>query len=194
MARSDPPSLTRFWSRIDGKPEQTEVVKAVRGEASSDLPGVARKLEELALTKLGQVDYIARNGENKLTAGMVDTNQTWLERIAGSAFSRRERAWLEDALARELNVDPGKLIENTRAIERLNRDYVLSEDSAERSAMLAGWALHVHCLAKSSSDPDERRLGEIVFRHDPVIEADCAAAYRCSKARSGVGEASAIAN
>ena len=183
--------LTRFWSRIDGKPEQAEVVEAVRGEASSDLPAVARKLEELALTKLGQVDYIARNDEYRLTTGMVDTNQTWLERIAGSAFSRRERAWLEDALARELDVDPGKLIENTRAIERLNRDYVLSEDDAERSVMLAGWASHVHCLAKGSSDPDERRLGEIVFRHDPVIEADCAAGTvvrRRDQVLAGVGD------
>lgn len=177
--------FARFWSRIEGTPEQSEVVRAMQSGAAGNLPGLSRELETLALARLGEFDHIAVNGNYRLTSGMVSTYRIWFERIAGFAFTRRDRAWLEDALVRELQSEPQLLASEVEQIAVMNRDYVLAKTDADRAAMAAGWAAGLHCLATTSSDPDERHLGEVLFRHDPVIDADCAAG-RITRSRERV--------
>ncbi len=167
--------LARFWSRIDGAPEQRAVVEEMRSAAASDLRGAARQLEALALSRLGEVDYLAKAGDARLTAGAIAEYNQWLERIAGYRFSARDRAWMQQAIIDEFRSDPGKTLSEVSGIGRMNRDYTLADGAQAQADLVAGWAADLHCYLSASSNPDEVRLAEVIFRQDPVTEADCQA-------------------
>lgn len=167
--------LARFWSRIDGSPEQSTVVQEIKNTATSDLHGAARQLEALALSRLGEVDYLAKAGDAKLTAGAIAEYNQWHERIAGYRFSARDRAWMQQAIIDEFRNDPGKTLSEVSGIDQMNRDYVLADGAHTQADLVAGWAADLYCYLSASSDPGEIRLAEVTFRHDPVTEADCQA-------------------
>ena len=167
--------LTRFWSRIDGAAEQRAVVEEIKNAAVSDLRGAARQLEALALSRLGEVDYLAKAGDAKLTVGAIAEYDRWLERIAGYRFSARDRAWMQQAIIDEFRNDPGKTLSEVSGVDQMNRDYALADGAREQADLVAGWAADLHCYFSVSNDPDEIRLAEVIFRHDPVTEADCQA-------------------
>lgn len=164
---------TRFWSRIDGQQTQAELTAALGEQASQDLRAAARNLERLALQKLGEVDYIARAGEARLTSPMIADYFEWLQRIAGYAFSVRERAWIEEAIIDEFNTDPNKMLQEIASIDQMNRDYAIADNAAQKASLIATWTASLHCYLDKSSDQDEIRLAGVVFRHDPVASANC---------------------
>ena len=167
--------LARFWSRIDGTREQAAVVQDIGSAAASDLRLPARRLEELALSKLGEVDYLARIGDARLTSSAIGTYEEWLGRIAGYGFDSRVRDWLQQAIIREFQENPAKVLDEIAGIETLNRDYALADGAQEKAGLVDRWAADLHCYLSGSSDADEVRLAEVVFREDPVIDADCGA-------------------
>jgi hypothetical protein len=181
--------LSRFWSRIEGTPEQRALIDAVRRQAATDLKSPARELESLAISKLGQVDYLAEAGGSKLTAAMVLSYNEFLERIAGHGLSARERAWLQDAIIKEFRDDPTGLLADIENVQTLNRNYRASTAADEKAAMLKEWAGGLYCYLSASSDPDEQRLADVVFRHDPVTDADCGANRISRKSETVLAEA-----
>lgn len=181
--------LARFWSRIDGTPEQAALLREIDKGAAAGLRAPARQLEGLALSKLREVDHLAKAGEARLTASHVGTYLEWLGRIAGYGFSSRDRDWLQQAIIGEFEQDPGKVLNEIAGIERLNRDYTLAGDAGQQSGLIAGWAAHLHCHLAASVDPEDARLAEMIFRADPVIDADCAAGTVRRQRQSVLAEA-----
>lgn len=163
----------RFWSRIDGQQTQVELAQTLAEQARRDLGGAARNLERLALQKLGEVDYIARAGEAKLTGAMMAEYLQWLELIAGYSLSARDRAWIEDVIVDEFLSDPNKMLQEVASIDVMNRDYAIADHGAEKASLLATWTANLHCYLDTSGNPDEIRLADIVFLQDPVVSADC---------------------
>ena len=102
--------LARFWSRIEDTPEQQAVIDAIRTNVAQDLRRSARELENLAMSKLGDVDYLAKIGDAKITTDAINIYREWLERIAGFDFSSRDRAWLQDAIIDDFRKDPTKML------------------------------------------------------------------------------------
>lgn len=181
--------LARFWSRIDGTPEQQAVIDAIRNSNAQDLRGTTRELENLALSKLGDVDYLAKLGDTKLTADAINIYSEWLERIAGFSFSRRDRAWLQDAIIEDFREDPTKTLNQVANIRKLNTSYKASSDAGEKATMLSGWTAHLYCHLSTSGDANEPHLAGVVFRHDPVMGADCQAGKINRKSHSVLAEA-----
>lgn len=165
--------LARFWSRIEGTTEQGAVIDALGGQTSTDVRTTARELENLATSKLGDVDYLARVGEARLSAGDAATYSEWLERIAGYRFSSRDRAWLQEAIVADFRENAEETLSQIADIRSLNTAYRASGDPSEKAAMLAGWEASLHCYLSTSGDPDDSRLAEVLFRRDPVTDADC---------------------
>ncbi len=182
--------LARFWSRIDGAPEQRAVIDEVRSAAASDLRGTARQLERLALSRLGEVDYLAKVGDARLTTAAINSYSQWLGRIAGYSFSIRDWLWLKQAIINEFQDDPAKMLGEVAGIKDMNSAYVRAGSLSEKSNLVASWAANLHCYLSTSSDPDEIRLAEMVFRHDPVTEADCQASRVSRKSDTVLAEAS----
>ena len=167
--------LARFWSRIDGTPGQGALIDAVRSQAATDLKGPARQLENLAVSKLGEVDHVAKAGDAILKQTMIGEYVQFLEHVAGERLSTRDRVWVQDAVIRDFQDDPGKTLADVEDVEVHNRNYRASGSDEEKAAMASAWAASLHCHLSVSDDPDERRLAAILFRHDPVIDADCTA-------------------
>ena len=165
--------LDRFWQRIAGSPEQAAVIQEIGSAAAADVKGPARQLESLARSKLGEVDYLVKVGDAKLTAGAIAIYDEWLERIAGYSFQSRDRDWLHRVIIQDFKDDPGKVLDELAGIKTMNRDYVLLDSSEDKWRQVMAWAGSLHCYLEASTDPDEARLSEIIFREDPVIEADC---------------------
>ncbi len=165
--------LARFWSRIEGSPEQGAIIDEIRAAAGSDLRGAARQLENLALSKLGDVDYLARAGDARLTTAAVNSYNQWLERIAGYSIPVRDRAWLQTVIIDEFQKDPAKTLSEVAGVRDMNSAYARASGLVEKNDLVAGWAANLHCYLSASSDPDELRLAEVIFRQDPVVEADC---------------------
>lgn len=165
--------LARFWSRIEGTTEQRAVIDEISAAAAADLRGPARALEDLAASKLGDVDYLAKVGDAKLTAGMIGIQNEWLEYIAGYSFSSRDRAWMLDAIIDEFRANPGETLDQIATLKTLNTNYRASSDVDEKTAMVAAWGASLYCFSRASNDPDDIYLAEVLFRHDPVTDADC---------------------
>lgn len=181
--------LARFWSRIDGTPEQRAVIEELRSQAATDIRGPSRQLESLALSRLGEVDYLAKVGDATLTAAAFGIYTEWLERIAGYSFSSRDRAWLEQAIIEEFQENPEKLLSEVSGIKGMNTDYHTTEGAEAKNDLVASWAADLHCYLTASSDPDEIRLAEVIFDQDPVTEADCQAGRISRKRHAVVAEA-----
>lgn len=181
--------LARFWSRIDGTPEQRAVIEEISAAAATDLRGPSRELENLATSKLGDVDYLTRVGDAKLTADMIGIYSEWLERIAGYSFSSRDRAWMQDAIIDDFRENSEETLGQIANIKTLNTNYRASSDLGEKAAMVAEWAASLHCYARASSDADDVRLAEVLFRHDPVTDADCDAGRISRKSDTVLAEA-----
>jgi hypothetical protein len=180
--------LDRFWSRIDGTPGQSALIDAVRDQVASDLKGAARELESLAVSKLGEVDYLAKAGDALLKPAMIGAYVEFLERVAGNRLSTRDRVWLQDAIIKDFRDDPGKTLADVEDVQTLNRNYRASGSADEKVAMSSAWAASLHCHLSVSDDPDERQLAAVLFRHDPVAEADCAAGRISRKSATVLAE------
>lgn len=168
---------TKFWALLEGDPRQTETANQLRSQAGQDPSAIAvsaRNLETVALGQIGKLDSIAKAGKARLTTDTVGKYLEWLERIAGYTFSNRDRLWVKEALVTDFLRNPASLQQEVAAVEKYNRDYITEKDPARKAAMLAEWAGQLHCYLAQSSNPSEKYLDEILFRHDPVIEADCA--------------------
>ncbi|MEM9626531.1 MAG: hypothetical protein AAGA21_09900 [Pseudomonadota bacterium] len=181
--------LDRFWRRIDGSAEQAAVIQEIGGAATADIKGPARQLESLARSKLGEVDYLAKVGDAKLTASGVGVYEEWLQRIAGYAFSSRDRDWLTQALIEEFKQDTQKALDEIARINVLNRDYRLTESVDAKNRQIATWAASLHCYLSASSDPNDARLLELLFREDPVLDVDCGSNSVLRKSHETLAEA-----
>ena len=181
--------LQRYWSRLDGDPKKKAFIDDVRGMDLGDFRAPARQFEGLALDDLGDIDYLAKAGDAKLTSYAIGEYREWLERIAGQGFDNREQGWLQQAIIDEFRVDPNKIIGEVASIEQMNDNYILAETDDQRQEMLDRWAAGLYCHGNGSDDPDERRLVEVIFRHDPVVEADCTAGRITRRQQEIVAEA-----
>lgn len=181
--------LARYWTRIEGRKEKSAFLDEVRKLDLSDLGSPARQLENLAFKQLGDLDHLAEAGDMKLTASAVGEYIEWLEPIAGYNFDVRGLDWLKQAIIAEFQRDPQKSLGEIEGLRQMNRDRILADTVEQRREMVERWAAGLYCYASASGDPDERRLGELVFRHDPVIEADCSAERITRKSHQVVAEA-----
>ncbi len=181
--------LARFWSRIEGTPEQQAVVDEVRSAALSDLRGTTRQLENLALSRLGKVDYLAKVGDAKLTAEPVSAYRQWLERIAGYSFTTRDLDWLQQVIVDEFREDPEKTLGEVAGIRDMNSAYQRTDGAEAKNGLVSDWAADLYCYLNASGDPEEKHLADIVFRRDPVTEADCQAGQVIRKRQMVLAEA-----
>ncbi len=165
--------LARFWSRINGTREQQALIDAIRSQAKADIKEPAREIENLAISKLGDVDYLAKVGDDVLKAPMIASYVEFLERIAGNVLSSRDRAWLQDVFLKVFQKDPKKALTELNNVQSLNRDYHASSAADVRAKMDQDWAIRLHCHFTSSGDPDEQQLAVMLFSHDPVTFSDC---------------------
>ena len=167
--------LQQFWTLIGEHEKQALTAELTRQAAkASHIGDAARNLETLAQQKIGQVDFLARSGKFTLSAGELGKYFEWVQRIAGYNFSARDRFWIQQSTADEFRAEPAKLKENLKNIDVANRNYILEKDANKKMAMLKGWTAYIYCHLSASSDPDDQRSLEIVFRYDPVVESDCA--------------------
>ena len=180
--------LHRFWSRIQGSPEQAALVDGLRSAVASDLNASARELETLALSKLQEVDYLAKAEGATLTAGSIGSHQEWFERVAGYNFNSRDRDWIERTIVEEFKDNPEKVLADLGNTKVLNRTYVLADTADEKASLRASWAAHLHCSLRGSDDPDKARLADVIFRDDPVVEADCEAGSVRRKRQTVIAE------
>jgi hypothetical protein len=165
--------LVRFWDRIDGSPGQGALIDAIRSQAADDLEGPARELESLAVSKLGEVDYLAKVGEALLKPGVIGSYIEFFERVAGQSLATRDRWWVQDAIVGDFRDDPAKLLANAEIVQTNNRNYRATSSAEERAAMLSEWAANLYCLFSASDGPEGKQLLKILFRHDPVTDASC---------------------
>lgn len=181
--------LARFWSRIEGTPEQQALIDALRDQAKTDPKGPARELENLAISKLGEVDYLAKVGDDQLKAAMIGSYIEFLERIAGDNLSSRDRAWLQDVFIRDFHDGPKKTLTELNNVQTLNRNYRASRSADEQAKMTSDWAARLYCHLTASDDRDEQQLASVLFDHDPVTFSDCDAMQISRKSQTILAEA-----
>ncbi|MGI9434620.1 MAG: hypothetical protein ACR2Q4_07310 [Geminicoccaceae bacterium] len=167
----------RFWSRLEGDTRRPEVaaalVRDVR-EADGNLWQPARSLESLASAELGQVDYIVEVEGVRLTAADVAAYRKWWEGIAGYQFSLRDHAWIENLLIKAYRQAPINAQKRTDSVRAYHQAILSADDPDRKAALLAAEEARIYCHLQASSERQDSDLGELLFRHDPVTESDCA--------------------
>ena len=181
--------LARYWSRIDGSDRKKAFIEEARQVDVADLSGPARQFEDVALKQLGEVDYLVKIGTASLTTSDVGAYEEWLQRIAGQALASRDRDWLQQAIIDDFRADPEKALGEVAGIREMNRDHILAKTPDEKRRLVENWAAGLYCYASASSDPAERHLVEVVFRDDPVVDADCATAAITRKSHQVIADA-----
>jgi len=163
--------LARYLSWIGGLPERSAVAEGTRSDAAANLRKFARTIENAALSNLAEIDDAA------LTAEAVGAYIRWLERIVGVRLASQDRAWLGQGIVDDFRGDPRATLREIAGIRSLDKAYQAADTSAAQGQLVGGWARDLFCFLSASSDPDAERLLQVVFRHDPVVEADCGAGW-----------------
>ncbi len=179
-------ALELVWSSVNEatREEFTEAAK-VSFDSHGDVATTAFEMEKTALKRLSELAAIAKSGNYWLSPQELSINFEFIEFVAETGLSPRDRAEIADMLVTHFEADPKKVTEVAQNLRHwLDKGYHFGNDpetgrirswsADEQRAMREKEAAHLYCFNDRSDDPSGKPFNEIVFADDPVIEADCA--------------------